>query len=265
MKRIIATLLSLLLLSSCSALPSSQATPDTGWTPIIKKNLGTGPIIENLSANIGSSDFVVISSEWSIRVEFMDTELDGIAAMSKESGSYILWDERVNHYLSMNDFALASVMGTASKDKAVSLVVRGGESILLTIADHRVLYDYVRESSKSTNGPDITFEEFIQLYEGMSYEEVCTIIGSAGEFSDDGYIWYGKDGLSYAALSFQDDMLVSVEQNGLMPYGDGAGSGMSPDFGGNFGFGGGYINYGGGGMVVMPASSSESVSVIRIG
>ena len=263
MKRILPIVLCLLLLSSCSGLLSPEATPSAGWTPIIKKNLGTGPIIENLSTSIGSSDFVVVSSEWSIRVEFTDVDLGGIATMSKESGSYTLWDERISHYLSMNDYALASIVGTSSKDKAVSLVVRSDEEILLTIADHQVLYDSVRESSKNKNGPDITFDEFIQLYEGMHYEEVTAIIGSPGDAVGDGvYIWNGKDGLSSATLSFQDDILFSMEQNGLMPSGGGD---ADFNFGGGFGrpgFGGGYIDYGGGGVVIMPA---DSVSAIRIG
>ena len=266
MKRIIGILLCLLLLSSCSGLLPSQSAPDTGWTPIIKKNLGTGPIIENLSASIGNSDFAVISSEWSIRVEFTDPALANIAAVSKESGSYLLWDEQVNHYLSMNDNALDSIAGTSSKDKAVSLVVWGEDRILLTIADHRVLYDYVRESSRSTNGPDITFEEYIQLYEGMSYEEATILIGSSGEPAGDGvYMWYGKDGLSSATLTFQDDWLISMEQIGLMPSGGVGGGGtigLMP--GGRPGGGGGFfVSGGGGGVIAMPAG--ESVTVVRIG
>ena len=262
MKRIFAILICLLLLCSCSGLLTPQSTPDTGWTPIIKKNLGTGPIIENLSASIGNSDFTVITSEWSVRIEFTDLDLDSIADMSKESGNYLAWDERVNHYLSMNDHALSSIVDTSSKDKPVSLVVWGSERILLTIADHKVLYDFARAAVKNVNGPDITFEEFIQLYEGMFYEEAVTLIGSSGEFLGDGiHMWYGKDGLSSATLIFQDDMLLSFEQIGLMPGGGGGGNiGVMP---GRPGFGGGFVDFGGGGVMVMPAP--ESVSVVRIG
>ena len=267
MKRIFSIMLCLLLLSSCSGLPTPEPTADSGWTPIIKKNLGTEPIIKNLSASIGNLDFTVITSELSVRVEFTDLELDGMADVSKESGNYFAWDERVNHYLSMNDYALESIVDTSSKDKAVSLVVWGEDRILLTISDRKVLYDFTRAATKNANGPDITFEEFIQLYEGMFYEEVVTIVGSPGEWIDEGvYMWYGKDGLSSATITFQDDVLVLMEQVGLMPQGgsggSGGGIGVLP---GRPGGGGGFFVGGGGGVMVMPAAADESVTVVRIG
>lgn len=70
----------------------------------------------------------------------------------------------------------------------------------------------------------ITLEDFNKINNGMSYEEVKNIIGCDGTVASDTqiadnnmviYYWYGKDKISNANFSFQNDKLINKTQIGL--------------------------------------------------
>lgn len=69
----------------------------------------------------------------------------------------------------------------------------------------------------------ITMEKFTKLEEGMSYEEVVTILGAEGEVSSESnmagyetvlYTWKGSFGANMNAM-FQNNKMVSKAQFGL--------------------------------------------------
>lgn len=70
----------------------------------------------------------------------------------------------------------------------------------------------------------ITLDAYDKVENGMSYDDVVSLIGgrgilasdsSSGGFSTQMYIWYGKDGISNAVITFQDDAVFSKTQLGL--------------------------------------------------
>ena len=70
----------------------------------------------------------------------------------------------------------------------------------------------------------ITLDDFNKISTGMSYEEVKNIIGNDGTIVSDSqvsdthmiiYSWYGKDKISNANFSFQNDKLINKTQIGL--------------------------------------------------
>ena len=73
----------------------------------------------------------------------------------------------------------------------------------------------------------ISLEKYNQIEEGMTYSEVVNIIGCDGKKVKDSfslgekvtetktYTWYGKDGISYAKISFIDDKVIGKSQEGL--------------------------------------------------
>lgn len=80
------------------------------------------------------------------------------------------------------------------------------------------------ETKKSDDNKYITLDKFNQIQNGMSYEEVKEIVGSAGTVISDTqvegynmiiYSWYGKDGISNANFNFENDKLINKTQIGL--------------------------------------------------
>lgn len=78
----------------------------------------------------------------------------------------------------------------------------------------------------ATPKPDtyITLEEFNLIESGMSYEEVVDVVGCEGtlmstvdlmDINTSIYYWYGKNGISNANVTFQNDAVVSKAQIGL--------------------------------------------------
>ena len=70
----------------------------------------------------------------------------------------------------------------------------------------------------------ITLEEFNKIQNGMTYDQVKEIVGCEGTVNSDTevmgskmtiYSWYGKNGISNANVSIQDNKLVNKTQIGL--------------------------------------------------
>lgn len=70
----------------------------------------------------------------------------------------------------------------------------------------------------------ITLEEFNNIENGMSYEQVKNIVGCDGTIVSDTqvsgfkmtiYSWYGKDGISNANINIKDNKLINKTQIGL--------------------------------------------------
>lgn len=79
-------------------------------------------------------------------------------------------------------------------------------------------------SSKDEDKCYITLEEFNKIENGMTYEQVKEIVGCEGTVNSDTevmgskmtiYSWYGKDGISNANVSIQDNKLINKTQIGL--------------------------------------------------
>lgn len=70
----------------------------------------------------------------------------------------------------------------------------------------------------------ITLTEFNTIQTNMTYEEIKNIVGCEGtlmseteinEYTSKIYYWYGKDNISNANFTFQNNKLISKAQYGL--------------------------------------------------
>lgn len=85
--------------------------------------------------------------------------------------------------------------------------------------------DPIPDNPRTMNGtqysPFITWDSYCRISSGMSYQEVCMLLGQEGipVSAPDPYIqsyqWNGADNNSYALLSFSNGTLVDKEQQGL--------------------------------------------------
>lgn len=95
--------------------------------------------------------------------------------------------------------------------------------ILLYVKNGTVEYDYLEGAVDSF----ITLAKFEQIKEGMTYSQVCNIIGSKGEllssvdlgigseYKTEMYMWYAADGIGNANVTFQDGKATMMAQFGL--------------------------------------------------
>lgn len=79
-------------------------------------------------------------------------------------------------------------------------------------------------TSSDTDSASITLSKYNSLNDGISYADAVKIIGTDGtpsSASDTGdtkskvYVWYGKDGISNATITFINDKLYSKSQKDL--------------------------------------------------
>lgn len=70
----------------------------------------------------------------------------------------------------------------------------------------------------------ISLKEFNEIQTGMSYDEIKNIVGCEGTINSQTeymeikmtiYSWYGKDGISNANVTIQNDKLINKTQIGL--------------------------------------------------
>lgn len=108
----------------------------------------------------------------------------------------------------------------------ISVVINFGPD---TNTGHTPSSNIVSESTSrptSTPKPDtyITMDEFNAIESGMSYNEVVEIVGCEGTLMSSVdlmgintsiYCWYGKDKISNANVTFQDDAVMGKAQIGL--------------------------------------------------
>lgn len=99
--------------------------------------------------------------------------------------------------------------------------------ILLTIVNGKVMYNAYQASGSSYNPPTISLAEFEAIQMGMSYEDVCTIVGGGGkvqgesdvglgaEYATKIYAWAGDASYSNAIVTFQGNEVISKSQVGL--------------------------------------------------
>ncbi len=82
----------------------------------------------------------------------------------------------------------------------------------------------IQNNGDSENKCYISMEEFNEIKTGMTYEEVKNIVGCDGTVYSETeligskmtiYSWYGKDGISNANVTIQDDKLINKTQIGL--------------------------------------------------
>lgn len=96
--------------------------------------------------------------------------------------------------------------------------INGVKLDLATLTEKTDLYD---SYGKKLNLPTISSEEYYSLKKGMSYKEVCEIIGGEGEMINDvdkpgtkyytvSYFFYGDKANSSATFIFQGDRLKSM-------------------------------------------------------
>ena len=78
--------------------------------------------------------------------------------------------------------------------------------------------------NETKNEEWISADEYDQIESGMSYDQVKEIVGSEGEelstatvgdMTTTIYMWYGKDHISNANVTFQDDAVMAKAQIGL--------------------------------------------------
>ena len=101
-----------------------------------------------------------------------------------------------------------------------------GGILLIMIISITILLVIMEDSTKN-NVEDkcyITLEEFNQIQNGMTYTQVKEIVGCDGVVNSDTelmgsrmtiYSWYGKDDISNANVTIQNDKLISKAQIGL--------------------------------------------------
>lgn len=82
----------------------------------------------------------------------------------------------------------------------------------------------VSTSSSQVQEEKMTMEKFNQIEDGMTYEEVVSIIGEEGTLSTESsygnqtmkvYYWYAKNGISNATVSFMNGKVNAKSQIGL--------------------------------------------------
>ena len=84
-----------------------------------------------------------------------------------------------------------------------------------------VLSVFTLTSCSLLNGSKITYDEYKQIKDGMSYKEVCKIIGGEGEllssYGDaEVYKWEGVGSLgANAIVTFYDGEVMTKAQSGL--------------------------------------------------
>lgn len=111
---------------------------------------------------------------------------------------------------------------------SVSLKDDKDGTIYLTVINDKVSYDAFHVEDVSSNDPTITLDEFNQITNGMTYQEVVDIVGGPGELlseSDLGlgseyvsamYMWDGEGSIgANANVMFQGGAVVSKSQLGL--------------------------------------------------
>lgn len=78
----------------------------------------------------------------------------------------------------------------------------------------------------TVNSRAVTLEEFNKIQTGMTYSEVCNLIGSEGtlssqvdigaqEYKTEIYHWYGEDGISNSVITFQNNKVIAKSQIAL--------------------------------------------------
>ncbi len=99
------------------------------------------------------------------------------------------------------------------------------ESILLTAFDGKAAFDKFEKRASQGGGEGLTLAAFDAVLEGMSYEEVCVLLGGEGELLssvEDGelfteiYSWSDGGGAS-ATVVFENGGMASKTQVGLEP------------------------------------------------
>ncbi len=84
--------------------------------------------------------------------------------------------------------------------------------------------DDTANENETKNEEWISADEYGQIENGMSYEQVKEIVGSEGEevstvtvgdMTTTIYMWYGKDHISNANVTFQNDAVMAKAQIGL--------------------------------------------------
>lgn len=111
---------------------------------------------------------------------------------------------------------------------SVSLKDAKDGTIYLTVINDKVSYDAFHVEDVSSNDPTITLDEFNQITNGMTYQEVVDIVGGPGEllsetdlgmgseYASAMYMWEGEGSIgANANVMFQGGAVVSKSQLGL--------------------------------------------------
>ena len=229
-KRMAAWGLALIIpLSACTA----ESTVDVSKSPPPEQTIvGTpesDPIKDNITATFSSfcdTSFIEISLFGDMTtVSIYDPDIAALIQEAKEAGSAPAnWEDIKSTLVELSKNAPLLQDTTRC---AIYLKQSEAGEIYLTVTGDKVMFDVFGEAV-TYNDEKISLDEFNQIKNGMTYDEVVSIIGSKGELlseSDLGigseyvttmWMWEGKGSIgANANVMSQDGKVVNKAQFGL--------------------------------------------------
>lgn len=249
-KLLIPLLLCALLLTACGG----QEEDNTGHTVVLgprtsaeqdaQKEAVRGLVLQTLDRAYDGELSVSVRTD---RVEVSVLLSD--PAYSADAEPPADWDA-LKEETAETTLSLSDALKDLGDYRALIYLMDQQESILLTAFNGRAAFDKFEKRASQGGGEGLTQAAFDAVLEGMSYEEVCGLLGGEGELLsslEDGelfteiYSWSDDSGAS-ATVVFENGAMASKTQVGLEPSFEDFGDSSS---GGNFG----------GGVMVVPGGS----------
>lgn len=150
--------------------------------------------------------------------------------------------------------SLAQALSDLGEYRALIYLMDQQETILLSAFNGKASFDKFEKRGGQGEDSALTMAAFESVAEGMSYEEVCALLGGEGELlssvEDGGALtdirsWSDGQGASVTVV-FEDGLAASKTQTGLEPtFSDMTGSDSSGSSGGVMVFPGGGVSIGG--------------------
>ena len=226
---LVCTFLLAISISSCGGRPN----PSSSVNPHISSNTTTQALdpqddirdtVKEILAQTYSEDKIQTVSAQEGKVEADIIYVDAIPDVAPDD-----WED-VKADAVQTCMAIQDAVSEDDINFVVVYLLDADENILLTTMNGDVSYNVFEEQPNisAPNNPTISLEEFNKIQTGMSYQEVCNIIGGSGELlseSDLGlgdeyrttmYAWEGEGLIgANADVMFQGGKVISKAQFGL--------------------------------------------------
>lgn len=234
MRRIFLALLCIFmfLLAGCSentedSNPAPETVPEESAQAQQEPETPDYSEIINAFSEIAPEEYISVSTTSSATlVSIFEPELGETMLSAYNAGSAPDGWENIQE--SIIDIASQIEPAEGVENVSVSLKDAKDGTIYLTVINDKVSYDAFHAEDVSSNDPTITLEEFNQITNGMTYQEVVDIVGGPGEMlseSDLGlgpeyasamYMWEGEGSIgANANVMFQGGIVSSKAQFGL--------------------------------------------------